>query len=73
MIILLRRFVFLKGKIFHQNIKIEQINKKTISYATKSEKHDPNAFIAEVIAGGDVIIVKLIGTYQIKLIAIYHG
>lgn len=74
MIILLRRCVFLKGKIFHQkNKKKKQINKTTISYATKSEKHDPNAFIAEVIAGGDVIIVKLIGTYQIKLIAIYHG
>lgn len=73
MIILLRKFVFLKGKNFHQKNKNKTNKQKTISYATKSEKHDSNRFIAEVIAGGDVMIVKLIGTYQIKLIAIYHG
>lgn len=51
----------------------KQTTAKNNSYVTKSEKHYPNSFIAEVIDGGDVVIVKLIGTYQIKLINIYHG
>lgn len=72
MVILLRRFIFLRGRIFQPKEK-KQTTAKNNSYVTKFEKHYPNSFIAEVIAGGDVVIVKLIGTYQIKLINIYHG